>query len=113
MKHTFASVYVAVLMQIFILLCFTGALSNIPQFFQHLRSNLEALQLDEEDEESEEADSGKYERPLGQPGDAMLYYGNEDEGRAPIIPHLPGKKSFQISCLMSTRFSLLNKSLFN
>lgn len=83
-------------MHTLLIIIFTGALSNIPQFFQHLRSNLEALQLDDDDEEedSEETELGKNERPhLGQSGaDAMFMYGNEDEqGRNLNIPHIPGK----------------------
>lgn len=81
-------------MYVFIII-FAGALSNIPQFFQHLRSNLEALQQDDDDEEEDsEEESAMNERPLmGQSGaDAMFLYGNEDEhGRTLNIPHIPGK----------------------
>lgn len=68
--------------------CTPGALSNIPQFFQHLRSNLEALQFEEDDDDSEETDSG---RTMGQSDSGV--YGNDDETKVLNIPQPAGKKS--------------------
>ncbi|CAL8093238.1 unnamed protein product [Orchesella dallaii] len=67
------------------------ALSNIPQFFQHLRDNLEALQLDDDDDESDSSNS----KILGQSGDGMFLYGNDDEGRPINIPHPPENRNMR------------------
>lgn len=65
-----------------------GALSNIPQFFQHLRDNLEALQFDEDEEGNDEGESVKTDMLLGQSDDPLFPYGSDDV--AIHIPSPPG-----------------------
>jgi hypothetical protein len=44
---------------------FTGALSNIPNFFDEIRANLHALQMDEDEQSLDDMDLQNDEEPYG------------------------------------------------